>query len=179
MVPFVRKTAALEIVQSKIYSLDTISKHNYFWKFKTQKIIFTNGCFDIVHRGHIDYLAKASDLGDILVVGLNSDASVKRQGKSISRPLQDEQSRALIIASLHFVNAVIIFDEDTPLNLITAIKPDILVKGADYDAEEKNKENKKYIVGSDVVRNSGGKVMTIDYLQGYSTTIIEQKIKGA
>lgn len=145
-------------------------------RFKGNSTVFTNGCFDIIHRGHIDYLAKASDLGKKLIVGINSDASVKRLGKSSTRPLQDEQTRAMIIASLHFVSAVIIFDEDTPLDLINFIKPDILVKGADYDANETNKESKKYIVGSDVVKNTGGKVQTLEFLEGFSTTKIEKKI---
>ena len=141
-------------------------------------IVFTNGCFDIIHRGHIDYLAKASDLGGKLIVGINSDASVKRLGKSNSRPLQDEQTRALIIASLHFVSGVIIFDEETPLELIKLVNPHVLVKGADYDANEKNKESKKYIVGSDSVKANGGEVRTIEFLEGFSTTAIENKIKN-
>lgn len=167
---------ALQVVGSKIHTRDTLSKTLSDWRSKGNTIVFTNGCFDIIHRGHIDYLAKASDLGGKLVIGINSDASVKRQGKSKSRPLQDEQTRALILASMHFVSAVIIFDEDTPLDLIGFIKPDVLVKGADYDANQTNKENKKYIVGSDIVKNAGGKVQTIAFLDGFSTTGIENKI---
>jgi bifunctional ADP-heptose synthase (sugar kinase/adenylyltransferase) len=104
---------------------------------------------------------------------------VKRQGKSASRPLQDEQTRSLIIASLHFVSGVIIFDEDTPYDLINIIMPEVLVKGADYDASETDKLNKKYIVGSDIVKNNKGEVKTIEFLEGYSTTAIEQKIKNS
>ncbi|HLC82720.1 MAG TPA: adenylyltransferase/cytidyltransferase family protein [Bacteroidia bacterium] len=178
MVPYTQKRSALDLIQEKIYTLESLSPHLHAWNFKDNKIVFTNGCFDIIHRGHIDYLAKASDCGDKLIVGINSDASVKRQGKSSSRPLQDEQTRAMIMASFHFVSAVIIFDEDTPLELIKAIEPAVLVKGADYDANETNKESKKYIVGSDIVKSKKGEVKTIEFLEGYSTTIIEERIKN-
>ena len=177
MVPYTHKRPALEIVKSKIHTHETFAIQRLIWSFKDRKIVFTNGCFDIVHRGHIDYLAKASDLGDELVVGINSDASVKRLNKGSSRPLQDEETRAMIIASLHFVSAVIIFDEDTPLDLIGAVKPNVLVKGADYSAVETDTKNKKYIVGSDIVRANGGEVKTLEYLEGYSTSAIEEKIK--
>jgi D-glycero-beta-D-manno-heptose 1-phosphate adenylyltransferase len=176
MVPFNVKLPALEVIKAKIYTLDTLQKNLQVFRFFGKKIVFTNGCFDILHRGHIDYLAKASDLGDALVVGLNSDASVKHQGKGSSRPLQDEQTRAMIMASLHFVSAVIIFDEDTPLSLIEFVKPDILVKGADYDVAENDPHSKKYIVGSKEVKANGGQVKTIEFLEGYSTSAIEQKI---
>jgi rfaE bifunctional protein nucleotidyltransferase chain/domain len=179
MVPYTRKLPALEVIQSKIYTLETLTKPLIVWRFFGKRLVFTNGCFDVLHRGHIDYLAKASDIGDSFVVGINSDASIKRQGKGPSRPLQDEQTRAMIIASLHFVSGVIVFDEDTPYELIKAVKPDVLVKGADYNANEKDPKSKKYIVGSDLVIAHGGEVRTIDYLEGFSTTAIEQKIKMA
>lgn len=179
MVPYLPKLAALDVIQAKIFSKEILEKNVAVAKFKQRKVVFTNGCFDLLHRGHIDYLAKASDLGHELYIGLNSDASVKRQGKSSSRPLQDEQTRALILASLHFVTGVILFDEDTPLELIRFIQPDVLVKGADYDANEKDPASKKYIVGSDLVRNYGGTVQTIAFLEGFSTTAIEQKIKNS
>lgn len=172
------KPEALELLQSKIHPKDKLLTTVSVWKFKGESVVFTNGCFDIVHRGHIDYLAKASDLGTKLIVGVNSDASVKRLGKSASRPLQDETTRAMILAALHFVSAVVIFDEDTPFELISAIKPNILVKGADYDANEINPQNKKYIVGSDVVKANNGMVKTIAFLEGFSTTGIENKILG-
>ena len=178
MVPNSEKLTALNIVQSKIYTRDTLLRTLAEWRFKENTIVFTNGCFDIIHRGHIDYLAKASDLGKKLIIGVNSDDSVKRLGKSISRPLQDEQTRAMIIASLHFVGAVIIFNEDTPFDLINFIKPDVLVKGADYDAKETDIKSKKYIVGSDIVKNNGGNVRTIEFLEGFSTTNIENKIRN-
>lgn len=178
MVPYTKKIPALEVIEPKIFTTESLLKPLIVWRFRGNKIVFTNGCFDILHRGHIDYLAKASDLGDRLIVGINSDASIKRLGKSIARPLQDEQSRALILASLHFVSGVIIFDEDTPLELIKFVKPEILVKGADYDADETNPSSKKYIVGSDVVKSYKGEIRTMEFLEGYSTTAIEQKIKS-
>ena len=176
MVPYTHKLPALELIQEKIFTQETLLKPLIVWRFKGDKIVFTNGCFDIIHRGHIDYLAKASDLGERLIVGINSDASVKRLGKRNSRPLQDEQTRALILASLHFVSGVIIFDEDTPLELIKFVNPEVLVKGADYDANETNTGSKKYIVGSDSVKANKGEVKTIEFLEGFSTTKIEEKI---
>jgi D-glycero-beta-D-manno-heptose 1-phosphate adenylyltransferase len=177
MVPYTHKLPALEIIQPKIFTIETLLKPLIVWRFKGDKVVFTNGCFDIIHRGHIDYLAKASDLGQQLIIGINSDASIKRLGKSPSRPLQDEQTRALILASLHFVSGVIIFDEDTPIEVIKFIKPEILVKGADYDANVTDAASKKYIVGSDIVKANKGEVRTIEFLEGFSTTAIEEKIK--
>lgn len=139
-----------------------------YWRFKDYKIVFTNGCFDLLHLGHIDYLAKASDLGDILVIGLNSDASTRRL-KGPTRPINNEHARAIVLASLSFADTIVLFDEDTPYNIIKIIQPDILVKGADYKPED--------IVGYDIVSAKGGKVVTIDYLPGYSTSLIEKKIR--
>jgi rfaE bifunctional protein nucleotidyltransferase chain/domain len=138
------------------------------WKNQNRKIVFTNGCFDILHRGHADYLARASSLGDLLIIGLNADQSVRKL-KGNSRPIMDEYSRAFMLASFMFVDAVILFDEDTPLNLIRFIQPDILVKGSDYD--------KKEIVGADIVEAKGGTVATIDFIPGFSTSSIINKIK--
>jgi len=132
-----------------------------------RKVVFTNGCFDLVHQGHIDYLSKARDLGDMLVVGLNTDASVRRL-KGPRRPINDEYSRALLLASMVFVDYVVLFDEDTPYELIKAVQPDVLVKGSDYKPED--------IVGYDIVTAKGGKVETLDFLPGFSTTAIECKI---
>jgi rfaE bifunctional protein nucleotidyltransferase chain/domain len=138
------------------------------WRFTDQKIVFTNGCFDLLHLGHIDYLSKAADMGNRLIIGLNSDISTTNL-KGSSRPITDEVSRASLLASLFFVDAVILFDEETPLNLIAKVKPNVLVKGADYSIDQ--------IVGADLVIASGGIVKTIEYLPGYSTTSIENKIK--
>lgn len=179
MVPYTQKKPALQVIAAKIVDKEHLAPFVAKWHFKDKKVVFTNGCFDIIHRGHIDYLAKAADLGDKLIIGLNSDASVKRQGKSSTRPLQDEQTRAMILASLHFVDAVILFDEDTPYELIGFVKPDVLVKGADYDTNITDKKDKKYIVGSDIVKAKGGEVKTIPFLDGFSTTSIEQKIKAS
>ncbi|MEI8046454.1 MAG: D-glycero-beta-D-manno-heptose 1-phosphate adenylyltransferase [Bacteroidota bacterium] len=161
----------LEIIQKKIFvtadadylRMLTIST------FLGKKIVFTNGCFDLLHLGHIDYLSKAADFGDMLIVGLNSDLSVSRI-KGNTRPLQDERSRAMVLASLGFVDVVVLFGDDTPYELIKATQPDILVKGADYKPED--------IVGYDIVKNKGGEIITIDFLEGYSTTAIENKILG-
>src|SRR5690606_34524896 len=129
-----------------------------------------NGCFDILHRGHLEYLQAAADLGDILVVGLNSDASVKRL-KGENRPINNQNDRAFALASLVFVDAVIIFDEDTPLELIQRVKPNVLVKGGDYSIGN--------IVGADFVKNIGGEVQVIPFVDGYSTTQIIEKMKEA
>lgn len=132
-----------------------------------RSIVFTNGCFDIIHQGHIRYLAEASDMGDILIVGLNTDDSVKRL-KGKNRPLQDQGSRAITLAAISFIDYIIFFNEDTPLRIIGSIIPDILVKGGDYDTEN--------IVGYDIVKSSGGKVVTIPLEKGYSTSIIINRL---
>jgi rfaE bifunctional protein nucleotidyltransferase chain/domain len=157
----------LEIISGKILDRESLRRACVLWNFKNQKVVFTNGCFDILHLGHIEYLAKAAELGDVLVIGLNSDRSVHRiKGKT--RPINDEHSRSMILASLEFVTAVVIFDEETPYELIKTIQPDILVKGKDWKIEE--------IAGHDIVLAKGGKVETIELTPGYSTTAIEQKI---
>jgi rfaE bifunctional protein nucleotidyltransferase chain/domain len=138
------------------------------WQNPGQKIVFTNGCFDIIHRGHIELLSKAADLGQKLIVGLNSDSSVQRL-KGKDRPIQDETSRAMIMAGFGFVDLVVLFDQDTPYDLISLIRPDVLVKGGDYKAEE--------IVGYDIVSQNNGQVITINFVEGYSTTSIVNKMK--
>jgi rfaE bifunctional protein nucleotidyltransferase chain/domain len=132
------------------------------------RTVFTNGCFDILHRGHIEYLQKAKTFGDKLVVGLNSDASVRRL-KGEARPIQDEQSRKIILEALRFVDEVIIFDEDTPYELIKKIQPDVLVKGADYKPED--------IVGYDIVKAKGGEVRTVEFVDGHSTSRIVESLR--
>lgn len=138
------------------------------WQQKKKKIVFTNGCFDIVHLGHIDYLEKARNFGDKLVLGLNTDASVSRL-KGSSRPVVDEYARARMMAAFEFINMVVLFDESTPLELIKVICPDILVKGNDYDIKD--------IIGADFVLSRGGEVKTIELVEGYSTSAIIEKIK--
>lgn len=159
----------LQHVKNKILSINNIAYKKAYWKFKEQKIVFTNGCFDIIHKGHIEYLAQAADYGDIFIVGLNSDESIKKI-KGENRPINDELSRAITLASLQFVNYVVLFDEETPYNLISALVPDILVKGGDYKKED--------IVGYDVVKKAGGEIVTIDFIKGYSTSSIIDKIKN-
>jgi len=158
-----------ESLLKKIPSPEQLDRLLAYWHFKDQTVVFTNGCFDLVHLGHIDYLVKAADLGNVLVVGLNSDASTRKL-KGPSRPINHEHERAMMLAAFSFVSAVVLFDEDTPYNLIRKIQPVILVKGADYKPED--------IVGYDIVSAKGGKIITLDYLQGYSTTALEQKIRG-
>lgn len=153
----------------KILSLPKLLDQITDWRSQGQKIVFTNGCFDLLHLGHVDYLEKARQFGDKLVLGLNTDASISRI-KGPSRPLQDEMARARIMASLLFIDAVVLFNEDTPLELIRAIQPDILVKGDDYAIED--------IVGHDVVLASGGEVKTVSLVKGYSTTNIVNKIEN-
>lgn len=153
----------LEVSQNKIFDRSTLGNRLAMWRLLSNKIVFTNGCFDILHRGHIEYLSQARDKGNMLVIGLNSDASVKRL-KGEGRPVQDETSRALILASLRFVDAVILFDEDTPLDLINFVEPDVLVKGGDYTEDT--------IVGAKEVKALGGEVVTIPLVEGYSTSSI-------
>jgi D-glycero-beta-D-manno-heptose 1-phosphate adenylyltransferase len=155
--------------KDKILSMHDLQTQVQAWHSQGQKIVFTNGCFDILHLGHVDYLEKARQLGDKLVLGLNTDASISRI-KGPSRPLQDEMSRARVMASLLFVDAVVFFDEDTPLELIKAVQPDILVKGDDYTIEN--------IVGQDVVTARGGEVKTVPLVKGYSTTNVVKKIEN-
>ncbi|MBS7156857.1 MAG: D-glycero-beta-D-manno-heptose 1-phosphate adenylyltransferase [Sanguibacteroides justesenii] len=158
--PFIEKKIAYTAKEAE----NTLS----LWRFKDDKIVFTNGCFDILHRGHIEYLAKAASLGTKLVIGLNTDASVKRL-KGDSRPINDENARALLLASLVFVDKVILFDTDTPRDLIDFVQPDVLVKGGDYKPEE--------IVGYDIVKAKGGEIVTLDFVEGYSTTSLIEKMK--
>ncbi|MEI7661310.1 MAG: D-glycero-beta-D-manno-heptose 1-phosphate adenylyltransferase [Bacteroidota bacterium] len=151
----------LNQIRSKIYSWDHLQRQLALWRFKDKKIVFSNGCFDVLHLGHIEYLAKARELGQILIVGLNSDDSVRRI-KGAHRPVNNEEARAVILAALSFVDAVVVFDTDTPIELIKFVQPDILVKGKDYEGKE--------IVGSDVVKARGGHVVTIELTKGYSTS---------
>jgi len=167
----------LQQVNRKLLLEDTLAEQISTWKTNDQKIVFTNGCFDILHKGHVTYLAKAAELGDQLIIGLNSDQSVRRLEKGDDRPINAENDRAFLLAALGFVDAVIIFDNDTPYELISKIIPDVLVKGGDYDPNEKDKTHPKYIVGSDIVTQNGGAVEVISFVDGYSTTSIIEKMK--
>lgn len=158
-----------DIIKKKIPGKEELSAMLYLWRFQQKKIVFTNGCFDLLHLGHVNYLSQAKDCGDVLLVGINTDRSVKMLGKGSNRPITDENARATIVAALNFVDAVVLFDEKTPYELIQKVQPDVLVKGSDYRPED--------IVGYDIVKKKGGEVVTIDFLPGYSTSSIVEKIK--
>jgi len=158
---------AVVSISEKIYSLAGILDNTNQWKKEGRKIVFTNGVFDLLHKGHVFSLTQAAKEGDILVIGLNSDGSVKRL-KGDSRPINDQESRALLLAALAMVDAVVIFEEDTPLKLITSILPGVLVKGGDYTIDE--------IAGAKEVIANGGKVVINPILDGFSTTAIIKAI---
>lgn len=160
---------AFQQIEAKIKSWETAQNQVTAWKNQGDSIVFTNGCFDILHYGHIHYLAEAKQLGKRLIIGLNSLGSVQRL-KGKNRPINDDLTRSFLLASLEFVDMVVFFEEDTPLELIHLILPDILVKGGDYETTS--------IVGYDAVTENGGSVKVLSFVEGYSTTKIEQKIKG-
>ena len=145
-------------------------KINDFLSIRSElsKLVFTNGCFDIIHRGHIEYLNQAKSLGNFLVIGLNSDSSTKKL-KGENRPVNNEVDRAFVLSNLKCVDAVIIFNEDTPYNLIKLIKPDFLTKGGDWKEDQ--------IIGSDIVKEYGGKTISLNFVNSYSTSNIIEKIK--
>ena len=159
----------LEKIYDKILNGKSLEERLNLWRKEGKTIVFSNGCFDILHRGHVEYLSKAADLGDILIIGLNTDASVRRI-KGPSRPVNDEKARAVVLAALEFVDAIMFFDEDTPYNLIKNVQPDVLVKGKDYKAED--------IVGYDIVVGKGGRVETIELVEGFSTTNTIEKMRS-
>lgn len=157
-----------EIINAKIYqNPEKLTEVVDQWKKEDERIIFTNGCFDILHFGHIHYLCRAADMGDKLVIGLNTDRSVKKL-KGKGRPINEQNARASVLASLFFVDAVCFFDADTPIELIKTVKPDVLVKGGDYKAED--------IVGFDIVKASGGEVACLKFIEGYSSSNIINKL---
>lgn len=153
----------LQIAESKILNSEELKIRILEWKKNNDVIVFTNGCFDVMHYGHINYLSKAASLGDKLIIGLNSDSSVKKL-KGESRPINNEYARAMMLASMIFVDAVVFFSEETPENLIKQVIPNILVKGGDYKIND--------IVGADFVMDNGGKVEIIPFVDGYSSTNI-------
>jgi rfaE bifunctional protein nucleotidyltransferase chain/domain len=158
----------LHRIESKIFDPLSLTDAVHRWQVAGEKIVFTNGCFDLLHYGHVHYLCQARDLGDRLVIGLNSADSVRRL-KGPTRPINDDRTRAYLLAALEFVDAVVVFGEDTPLDLIQRLHPDVLVKGGDWAVEQ--------IVGFDLVMSRGGRVLSLPYITGYSTTSIEEKIR--
>jgi len=164
------KATADEILKSKLYTLDELTTRRRQWKAEGQTVVFTNGVFDLMHVGHLSYLAAAADLGNKLIIGLNSDASTKRL-KGPTRPVNNEYSRSVMLAAIFFIDAVVLFEEDTPANLIKTLLPDILVKGGDYTIDQ--------IVGAPEVLANGGQVKVIDFVDGYSSTGIINRIKDA
>ncbi|MEO1257279.1 MAG: D-glycero-beta-D-manno-heptose 1-phosphate adenylyltransferase [Bacteroidota bacterium] len=156
-------------IQAKILNWQSAAEEVQAWKAAGQRVVFTNGCFDLLHYGHIHYLSQAKDLGDRLIIGINSDQSVSRL-KGAHRPIKDEKTRMCLLAALVFVDAVVLFEEDTPLDLIRQLIPHVLVKGGDWKPEQ--------IVGSDFVIKNGGSVKSLPFIEGYSTTNYEKKIKG-
>ena len=155
-------------LKEKVVSQNQALKELKTWREKNKKIVFTNGCFDIIHPGHIDYLSQARDLGDILVLGLNTDQSVRLLNKGSNRPINDERTRANVLAGLASVDLIVFFDEETPYNLIKLLQPNVLVKGQDYEVEK--------IIGFDILKENGGQVITIPFLDGYSTSNLIKKI---
>jgi len=159
----------MQSARRKILQKEDLVRMLAIWRFKEHRIVFTNGCFDILHRGHLEYLSEAASLGDVLIVGMNSDRSV-RNLKGENRPVQDEETRALALAMLPMVKAVVMFSEPTPEELIRVVKPDILIKGGDYREEE--------IAGAETVRQSGGQVVILPFIEGHSTSKIIEKLRG-
>lgn len=157
-----------DIIREKILDWSQAALKVNQWRSEGKTIVFTNGCFDILHYGHIDYLSGAADLGDILVIGLNSDSSVQ-QLKGAGRPVNGQETRSFVLAAMEFVGAVVVFDEETPYGLINVLQPDILVKGGDYETGS--------VVGSDIVLARGGQVRILPFVKGYSTTNLIKKIR--
>jgi rfaE bifunctional protein nucleotidyltransferase chain/domain len=163
------KTATQQQIEDKICDLETVSAKAKQWQTNGDKVVFTNGCFDLLHLGHITYLAEAASLGNKLIVAINSDASVKRL-KGDNRPINNEVSRGVMLSCFFFIDAIVVFDEDTPLETINSIMPDILVKGGDYTIPQ--------IVGATEVMANGGTVEVLQFVPGYSSTNIINRIRG-
>ncbi|WP_290793689.1 D-glycero-beta-D-manno-heptose 1-phosphate adenylyltransferase [Flavihumibacter sp. UBA7668] len=158
------------IIHQKIFTRENLVRQVLVWKFLGKRIVFTNGVFDLLHNGHIYSLSQAAQEGDILIVGINADSSVKRLNKGPERPINDQQSRAILMASLIMVDAVVIFEEDTPYELILSLMPDVLVKGGDYRVEQ--------VVGHREIIENGGQVIINPIVEGFSTTSMVKKVKG-
>ena len=155
-------------LKNKIFSLENLKMQVKEWKATGEKVVFTNGCFDIMHQGHIEVLARTADLGTKLIIGLNSDSSIQKL-KGKNRPIIQQQSRAILLVSFSFVDAVVLFSEDTPINLISTLLPDVLAKGGDYKIET--------IVGHEIVQKNGGEVILVPFVDGFSSTTIIEKIR--
>ena len=157
-------------LKNKIFSVENLKLQVDKWKVSGERVVFTNGCFDIIHQGHIEVLARTADLGTKLIIGLNSDSSIQKL-KGENRPIIQQQSRAILLASFSFVDAVILFSEDTPINLISTLLPDVLAKGGDYEIET--------IVGHEIIQKNGGKVVLVPFIDGFSSTTIIEKIRNS
>lgn len=158
----------LSYIKRKVMNLEELSHNLAIWNFQGKSVVFSDGCFDVIHRGHVEYLAQAAGQGDILIIGLHTDASVARL-KGEGRPVQDFETRALLLASISFVTAIVELEEDSPYQLIKYIKPNVLIKGADKLSKD--------IIGFDIVSAKGGRVITIDMVEGHSTKELFQKIR--
>lgn len=161
----------------KPFTLKSVLERVNEWKNNGERVVFTNGVFDILHLGHVTYLEAAKAEGDRLVLGLNSDESVRRLNKGPERPINPEHARAGVLMALKAIDAVVVFGDDTPLALINALKPDVLVKGGDYDPNETDPSKKTYMVGSTEVRDLGGEVVAIPLVDGFSTTNIVRRMR--
>jgi rfaE bifunctional protein nucleotidyltransferase chain/domain len=161
------------------FELPELKRMLQVWRLANDRVVFTNGCFDILHEGHVTYLEEAKKLGHRLVIGLNTDGSVKRQGKGEDRPINNELARATVLGALRSVDAVVLFDEETPFDLIEIVQAEILVKGGDYESVETDITSKTYIVGSNETRARNGTVVTIPLVVGASTTNTIAKINKA
>jgi rfaE bifunctional protein nucleotidyltransferase chain/domain len=157
-------------LKNKFFSLENLKIQVPKWKASGEKVVFTNGCFDLVHQGHIEVLARTADLGTKLIIGLNSDSSIQKL-KGENRPIIQQKSRAILLASFSFVDAVVLFSEETPINLISTLLPDVLAKGGDYKIET--------IVGHEIVQKNGGEVILVPFVDGFSSTTIIDKIKNS
>jgi len=169
----------LHKIESKIVDAENIDSTILRMRNKGRSLVFTNGVFDILHRGHITLLNAASELGDYLILGLNSNESVKTLNKGPNRPVNSEKDRAIVLAALQCIDAIVIFEESTPYQLIQKIQPDVLVKGGDYNPDQTDKNAKDYVVGSDIQRANGKITASIPIVEGYSTTAIIKKSQSA
>lgn len=168
----------LNYLKEKIIAPENLAANIARWRLKGLKIVFTNGVFDILHKGHVTLLSEAADLGDKLILGLNADASVRTLGKGPERPINKEEDRAFLLAGLSAISGVVIFEASTPYELIKMIQPDVLVKGGDYDPNQTDPKAKDYIVGSDIQTKNKKDTVAINLVDGYSTTSVVKKLSN-